>query len=208
MHAQTFTRVAGGLASLCVGALLLAGAASAGVSEPGLVVRINGTPTVECAGKTQPLSEGAKVHVGDVVVTDASAKLKVLLADDSVLAIGPRSRVLLDEFALGDDRRVRLNVLAGRFKIAVAKFFGRNSDYQVRTPTAVAGVRGTVLWGDTDLDTICALDGQVEVRPTVGQSVVSVTAGRCLSQLASGTVVPLQPSAAEMAEYLKQVTLD
>src|SRR5512135_474164 len=90
---------------------LLIAAASVQAAEPGLVARVNGMPTVERAGKTQPLSEGMGIEVGDVIVTDASAKVKLLLADDSVLAIGPKSRVALDEFVLSDRRTVRLNVL-------------------------------------------------------------------------------------------------
>ncbi len=72
----------------------------------------------------------------------------------------------------------------------------------------MAGVRGTVLWGDTEMDTICALDGQIEVHATTSQAAVTVTAGRCVSRMASGTMVPLQPSAAEIAAYLKAVTVD
>ena len=191
-------------------ALLVVVATSAYALEPAVVVRINGTPMLERAGKTGPLSERTKIQVGDVIITDASAKAKLLLADDSVLAIGPKSRVTLDEFLLGnDDRTVKLNVLAGRFKIAVAKFFGRTSDYQVRTPTAVAGVRGTVLWGDTERDAICALDGHIDVHAIAGGGgAVQVAAGECVSQMASGRMTPLKPSAAELSAYLKEVTLD
>ncbi len=208
MRPKTCARRIGDVFTLLPWVLLIVSAASAWAVEPAVVVRINGAPLIERAGTPQSLSEGMKMRVGDVIVTDAAAKVKLLLADDSVLAIGPRSRVVLEEFVLGESRTARLDVLVGRFKLAIAKFFGRESDYQVRTPTAVAGVRGTVLWGDTELDTICALDGQVQVQPTAGQSAVTVTAGACVSHMASGSAVPLRPTAAEIAAYLKEVTLD
>jgi hypothetical protein len=179
-------------------------------AESALVVRINGVPTVERAGKSEPLRQGATVSLGDVIVTDTAAKVKLLLADDSVLAIGPRSRVVLDALVLTvESRTVRLRVLAGRFKIAIAKFLGGTSNYEVRTPTAVAGLRGTVLWGDTDLDAICALDGHIEVRATTGSGAAAqLAAGECVSQMAAGKTAPLKPSAADLAAYLKEVTLE
>ena len=190
--------------------LLALCAVPAAGATPGVVVRINGTPVVERAGKSRALRPADAVATGDVIVTDAAAKVKLLLADDSVLTIGPRSRVVLDELVLSAvNRAVKLGVLVGRFKIAIAKFFGRSSEYQVRTPTAVAGMRGTVVWGDTTLDAICALDGHVEVRALAGSGApAQLAAGECVSQMAAGKTTPLTPSATDLAAYLKEVTLD
>jgi hypothetical protein len=187
---------------------LLPTAAVAG--EAGLVARINGAPTVQHAGKTELLKRGSSVITGDVIETDASSKAKILLADDSVLAIGPKSRVNVSDLVLDSSgRTVRLQVLAGRFKIAITKFFGGQTDYEIRTPTAVAGVRGTVLWGDTDLDAICALEGNIEVRPRTGAGAPArLSTGECVSQMAAGKTAPLKPSAEDLAAYLKEVTLD
>lgn len=195
---------------LVLNLLLALLAAPARGADPAVVARINGAPTVERAGKSGPLRVADVVAPGDVVRTDASAKVKLLLADDSVLTIGPDSRVVLDAFVLSaDSRSVKLRVLAGRFKIAIAKFFGVTSEYEVRTPTAVAGVRGTVLWGDTSLDAICALDGHIEVRALAGSGAAAhLSAGECVNQMAVGKTAPLKPSAADLAAYLKEVTLD
>jgi len=182
--------------------------ASAG--EAGLIARVNGAPTLERAGKTEALKRGNNVFTGDVIETDANSKVKILLNDDSVLAIGPKSRVTVSDFVLAaSGRDVRLQVLAGRFKIAISKFFGAHTDYEIRTPTAVAGVRGTVLWGDTGLDAICALEGTIEVRPRTGAGApAQLSSGECVSQMAAGKTAPLKPTAEELAAYLKEVTLD
>src|SRR6185369_8126614 len=87
-------------------------------NEAGSVTAINGTPTVMRGTATAPLKRGDTVLIGDRIETDATAKVKVLLADDSVLAIGPRSQVTIDELVLSSDgRKGRLSVLVGRFKI-------------------------------------------------------------------------------------------
>lgn len=191
-----------------VAGLLWSGAAYA--EEAGLVVRINGAPTVERAGTATPLHRGDVVSTGDTIDTDEAAKVKILLADDSVLAIGPRSHVAVHDFSLTpQSRTVRLEVLAGRFKIAIAKFFGGTTNYVVRTPTAVAGVRGTVLWGDTQLDAICALDGNVEVRPLNETSTpAQLATGECVHRMGSGKTTAFTPSSQDLAAYLREVTLD
>ena len=174
------------------------------------VVRINGAPVVHHAGATEPLRPGAAVLLGDVVETDGQSKVKLVLADDSVLSVGPQSRVTVQEFVLEAERRhARLQVLVGRFKIAIAKFLGGASDVEVRTPTAVAGVRGTMLWGDTEIDAFCVLDGAADVRPLSGAvPPAQLTTGQCVQQLGKGKVVPFAPHPEDLAAYLKAVTLD
>lgn len=189
---------------------LVATATSAFATDSAWVAQINGAPTLTRAGATTALQRGAAVQVGDAIETDEAAKVKLLLADDSVLAIGPRSRVTLTDFQLQpQSRTMRLKVLAGRFKLAVSKFFSGPTDYEVMTPTAVAGVRGTVLWGDTDLDAICALDGSIKVRALKTKGApVKLGTGNCVHEIAAGKMTPLKPSTADLAAYLKEVTLE
>lgn len=175
-----------------------------------VVIRINGTPTTERAGKTTPLHSGDTAATGDVLVTDATAKAELLLPDGSLLTIGPKSRVVVDAF-LADSAglKARLRVLAGQFKIAIAKFAGGPSDYEIRTPTAVAGVRGTVLWGDTVRDAICALEGEITVRSLKAKGKPAhLGAGECVHRMGAGKTTPLKPTAAELAAYLAEVTLN
>jgi len=175
---------------------------------PAVVAQINGAPVVTRAGQSTPLQVGGALMIGDVVGTDERSKVRIVFADDSVLAIGPKTQIALDEFVLeSTTRKSRLRVLAGRFKIAIAKFIAGSTDYEIRTPTAVAGVRGTILWGDTDLDAICALDGTIEVRTLSGPA-AALSTGQCVHEMKSGTVQPLTPSAADLAAYLKEVTLE
>src|SRR5262249_22690812 len=182
---------------------------AAGAADAGWVARINGKPTITRGTQTEPLRMGDAVRVGDRITTDEAAKVKILLADDSVLAIGPRSQVTIDELLLsGDTRKGRLHVLVGRFKLAIAAWLNGKSDYEVETPTAVAGVRGTVLWGDTQLDTICALHGEVQVRSLQGATLADLQAGKCVAEMGKGPPVSLVPSRENLEKYLKEVTLD
>ncbi len=193
---------------LLIGVALFAPRVSAG-TEAALVAGVNGTPTLSRGAQTMPLKRGDAVSIGDTIATDHGAKIKLLLADDSVLAIGPDSRLVLDALTLGaQGRSARLRVLAGRFKLAVSAWLSGPSDYQIETPTAVAGVRGTVLWGDTGLDAICALHGTIEVRARSGGAAAKLGPGQCVTDMADGKTAPLAPSPADLQRYLAAVTLD
>ncbi len=201
---RTFCRAA-------LGVLLLQFAAAATAADgPASVVQINGVPRVQRNGQTSDLQVEMTVALDAVVETDAGAKAKLRLADGSILDIGPQSRLALREFVSEPgSRRARLEVLFGRFRLAITPFVGGRSDYEVRTPTAVAGVRGTVLWGDTDVDAICALEGHVEVRALHGAaSAAQLEAGHCVREMGKGKTSPFTPSPQELANFLKQVTLD
>ncbi len=191
---------------------ILLAAPAAALAEPiAWVVRINGTPQITPKGASrQALPRGKALYDGDVVETDAASKIKILLSDDSILAIGPRSRVKMGAVEIQPkSRKARLDVLAGRFKIAISKFFGGPTDFEVRTPTAVAGVRGTVLWGDTEVDAICALEGNIEVRSLTGApDSAKLGGGQCVGELGQGKTTPISPSAEDVAGYLKEVTLE
>jgi len=172
------------------------------------VEAINGSPSVERGGRREALRAGSQLAADDLIVTGAGAKARLKLADASVLDIGPETRVRLGALSLdAETRKGRLAVLAGRFRLAVAKFLGA-TDWQVETPTAVAGVRGTVLWGDTQLDAICSLAGHIEVRTTKGFAVAEVGPGTCVRDMAKEKVDPFQPTAEQLAAYLKEVTLE
>jgi hypothetical protein len=185
-------------------------AAPAPGRSPAVVVEINGAPIIERNGKTQSLQSGTALELGDILVTDTQSKIRIALADDSVLTLGPRTRVALDSFVLeATGRKGRLRVLAGTFKVAIAKLVsGGDTDYEIRTTTAVIGVRGTVVWGDVELDAVCSLDGDVQVRSLVGTDTAALKAGECVRQMGRGEPQPHKPTAAELEGYLKGVTLD
>jgi hypothetical protein len=189
-------------------AILLLFALPAAAADVAWVAGIRGAPTATSGETVRPLRRGDAIAVGDRITTDAASRIKLLLADDSVLSIGSGTEVVIDELVRGEQRRGRLRVLAGRFKLAVAAWFAGPSDYQVELPTAVAGVRGTVLWGDTQLDAVCALQGSVAVQTRRGSADAALSAGQCVTGMADGKTTPLTPSREQLARYLAAVSLE
>jgi hypothetical protein len=75
----------------------------------------------------------------DIIMTEAKAIVKVRLADGSSIHVRGNSRV---KFAFVSKRSQQINVGKGGVLSQVSKLQSRKS-FQVTTPTAVAGVRGT-----------------------------------------------------------------
>lgn len=78
----------------------------------------------------------------DTVETEKDSKAKILFIDDSLLTLGEKSRLLVKEYLLGDDKKRGqsvFNLIDGKVRAIV----GRNK-LEIHTPTAVAAARGTI----------------------------------------------------------------
>lgn len=168
-----------------------------------------GPVSLRRGGKAYGMKPGTPLYATDVVETGEEGKARILLKDDSVLSLGPRSRASLERFALSEGARgFTIKVFFGRFKMTVAKWLPGPTEGEVQTPTSVAGVRGTVLWGDTDLDAVCSLEGEVHLVSRKGAPEgVDLAGGTCATGMKGGKTAPLKPSADDLKRYLAEVTI-
>jgi hypothetical protein len=135
-----------GIATL-VGAVVLLAALGARAEEVGAVAEIEGQAEIMRAGGAEwaPLKAGDGVQLGDQVRTPAGSKLKLLFRDDSVLTLAPSSLLKVDEQVLGTAAPVsRFSLFLGTIRAIVTDRYGTaGARFEVETPTAIAGVRGT-----------------------------------------------------------------
>lgn len=192
-------------------AIALFGPAAA-MQELATVGDIESYVTIDRGGKTYRATMGFPLYQGDTVKTGSKGKVRLLLKDNSVLNVGPKSEINLSELKLDTNNRTFLiDVLAGRFKIDVAKWFYGITDGKIRTPSAVAGVRGTVVWGDVDLDAVCALEGSISLESRTGGRAKDMAASKdgpaCGTGMKDGKIDPLQPKSEDLVKFLDQVTI-
>jgi hypothetical protein len=132
------------------------------------------------ADKLEPVTRGAPLTVGTVVSTGAGAAVWLGLADGSRIRLGPNASIRLGKLHLNAKlaRVVELELLRGEIETRVAA--GANgSVFDVRTPSGVAGVRGTqfrVSTGEADEMRLSTLEGRVAV--TAKDTEVTVPAGQ------------------------------
>ncbi|HOP86122.1 MAG TPA: FecR family protein [Syntrophorhabdaceae bacterium] len=84
------------------------------------------------------------IQVKDLVITGDYGRTKLMLIDSSLLTIGNNSKVEITDFLLDVNLRKGIILIkAGALHTRAEKFLEINSRFEVRTPTAVIGARGT-----------------------------------------------------------------
>lgn len=130
------------------------------LASPGLAAtKIGGAAQIQkdvrgdSSGSAQRLTVGDPVHSNEVLTTAADSRGKFVFDDRTDLQMGPSSRVKLDSFVYSGGNGVAFDAAKGAFRFVSAP--AGHKDYNVKTPTATIGVRGTsfavrVLGGRTD----------------------------------------------------------
>lgn len=125
--------------------LLLAVTASEAYAQPvGQAVAVSGSVSASGQAGVRALIAGGPVFMGDTIDTGAFGEAQIVFTDATKLAVGPGSRIILDAYV------VQTRTTASRFAINTARgairFISggsRSNAYQVTTPTATIGIRGT-----------------------------------------------------------------
>lgn len=146
----------------------------------GILSVVKGNVQVQ-SGKDKSISParvGMKVTQGDTIITGPDSRAKLTMVDKNVINVSPDSKLQLEKYEFKPDqdkKNVTLNVLFGKVRSSVEqKYDGEQNKFHVKTPSAVAGVRGTdflVSYSRTDsASKIVTFSGQVEVGPKLDAS--------------------------------------
>lgn len=176
----------------------------------GTVDALVGHASVRRAGNEQPVELSQALLAGDEISTGEESKIRIALSDKSVIALGAESTMTLQGLRLTHGRKGTFRLLTGKFWMHVVKWTTGKTAIEVSTPNAVAGVRGTTLWGDTQVDAICALEGTVEVRSLHAKkrkAKARLRAGNCASEMSQGNLTPLKPTKEQINAYLDDVLI-
>lgn len=129
--------------------LTLFTASAVEAAEPvGQVVDLVDIAWVSRGGAKIPLAFEQEIFLGDVVSTNTTGAVKILFTDSTLLTVKEKSSVAITEFlfdANAGKRNVVFQVTLGTIRAVVGKFFGKDEPVTIKTPTAVAGIRGTDL---------------------------------------------------------------
>ena len=141
-------------ASLVAAALLatpfraLASCGTVEVSKGNVKITSGATKAVTAA------PAGSKICSGDTIVAGADSRAKLKMEDGNELNISPDSQIVIEDYQYNpteNKKKVLLNVLKGKVRATTKQENmyndkakdGQANTFEVRTKTAVAGVRGT-----------------------------------------------------------------
>lgn len=127
------------LGVLALGLMVASGAGAAEVigSADTIANRVTG----EIASQRRILVEADAVHRDEIVQTDRAASARIVFRDSSDLRLGANARIRLGASVYAGQPGVTLDLSRGALR-----FFSGNGPvgaYQVRTPVATIGLRGT-----------------------------------------------------------------
>lgn len=117
----------------------------------GTVSEIEGKVTAtDTEGKARQLAVQSEVFLNDKIVTDAGAKVEILLTDNSELSQGENGEMVINDYVFGDDAGKKagctLKCVKGLFRILTGKIVEMNPDqFRVQTRMATIGIRGCEL---------------------------------------------------------------
>ncbi|SFL27454.1 FecR family protein [Paenibacillus sp. 1_12] len=132
-----------------------------------IVVNIKGNVTVKKSGgsKSYTAYNDMTLNQGDVISTGASSSVVVRIADhDDEITIGDNAEVSVTDLANeGNGKQSKISSWAGSMWVKVKTLVGAQDEFEVETPTATMGVKGTQFF--------------TGVNPVTGETFVVVGAG-------------------------------
>ena len=130
-----------------------------------------------------PVKLNDEVRFKDVIETLDESRTKAFFLDESILTIGEKSRVEIDEYIYNPEHSVRraiVKLVQGQVRALVSRVFKANgSKFEIHTPSAVAAARGTyfTVWVENGQSGIINIGEKGRVDFTSGGVTVAVDPG-------------------------------
>ena len=119
----------------------------------GTVTRVEGRVDVLKAGQASvsPVAQGSVVDVGDIYRSKTDGRAEITFFNKNILRIAPATRVQVSRYSDEGDRsdqimkleRGRVEAVSGEEFIKKVSSFAEGNRFEVHTPNAVAGIRGS-----------------------------------------------------------------
>jgi hypothetical protein len=145
-------------------------------------------------GSWEPAIDGMKLSSGDRIHTGFKAGVTLTFVDGSTVAIKQMSLLQLESVSRSTDGvlHVRGHLRLGEVAAEVNRSSGSAADFNIKTPTSTASIRGTKLtvFYDGIATLVAVTEGTVHVAPNTGAA-VDVAAGSQVSATAHGVSAPV-----------------
>ena len=136
------------------------------------LIQMEGDVQVIRAGGEKPFKAFVNMRLteGDRIITGPSGKAKVEMDDEVIITLAENTRIYLSELRGSNGaKQSSINLQSGGVGSSVKEKLKDNSRFEIKTPTAVMGVRGTEFFtqyynGNVDVRVV---DGIVEVTVNV-----------------------------------------
>jgi len=121
--------------------------ASPAAEAIGQIKTETGTVTIQRGGAAKPAAIGDHVFQSDTILTAANGTVGITFADNSMMSLGPNSRLSLDQFRFNPTTHVGIfdsSLQKGTLAVKSGQIVHQTPEaMHIKTPAAILGVRGT-----------------------------------------------------------------
>jgi len=111
----------------------------------GKITQIEGNVDVTRSGQSAlKAAVGDPVRQGDILRAKSKSKAEVTFDDGNILRLAEGTRVRITQYDNRENQKSYVDLFRGKTQ-SVVKNLRKGGAYEVHTPTAIAGVRGTIL---------------------------------------------------------------
>lgn len=129
--------------TLAVAALTLASQPAYSQSKIGVAAAVKNEVQ---GGNARSIAVGASVFANERIRTGDAATAQFMFLDKTVMSMGPKAELVLDKYVFDPNRgsgQVVVNAVQGSMRFVTGS--QNPTNYQIKTPVATLGVRGTVV---------------------------------------------------------------
>jgi hypothetical protein len=174
------------LVSICLVGISLFFFESKGDARFGVVLVVKGNVNIKSVARSdKSATVGLDVLEGDKLTTGPESTVKIVTVDRNVIVVGEKSELVFEKFKHEDENKkaVILDLKEGSVRSSIKKKYDQKEEYyHIKTPTAVAGVRGTDFYVEHNVaskeNVICTFEGKVSYKPDESQTGFLVEAGK------------------------------
>ncbi|WP_171640346.1 FecR family protein [Paenibacillus phytorum] len=163
-----------------------------------VIATLSGDVTIKKGGgsKSYDAYESMSLNQGDTVYTGASSSVTLNLSNgDADVTLGENAEINVSDLNTSDgNKKSKLKVWAGSMWVKVKSLAGSDDEFEIETPTAVMGVRGTQFF--------------VTVDPKTGAIKMAVGAGKVSASTVINGVDSSQKSSITYLYPTQQISLD
>ena len=114
------------------------------------VASIKGEATVSINNHSVELHKGSEIPLHATIVTKGESHVEIKFEDNTVVAMGPNSKLVVDDYIYNPTNKNASNLLLemgkGIFRTVTGKIAEQNPDnFKLKSPLATIGIRGTVV---------------------------------------------------------------
>lgn len=130
---------------MCLAAILLLAIPCTALAEPGVIGKVKGLRgmvSILRDGKTKPAFPNDRIYQSDIILTGSDGAIGILLEDNTLLSMGPISRVSMDKFTFApanNEYAMRLNMQHGTF-VYQSGLLGKLAPHAVELDTPVGRI--------------------------------------------------------------------